>query len=533
MKKIILFTVWFKRLVAFLSLFLFLSLTSYASELVYTIQTGSFTHINDAQQQYDSILQEANLKQLNYLRIEKVGDYYSVRVGNFENWASAVSMLKGMNPAHSKALILQAYIKDERIKKLYRGEEKKPSESLSGKSEPPIITTPVKQAVTELPAAEISVTDKHGGEDKLLPIPEPAKNNLSDSEKPDNSMETKAITAEQSKMVTSSATSSDDFLMTEEPQLTESEDLDFDLDMEDLDIEDDMEYSFVEIKPEASLYAGYRFIDISGSKRAFEYEYDGNFPAFGGDLISLTYPHKYHFDLEVKNDKDYLSDFRYAYKSTVNFRLFNSTFYHNLDNIQLVDLDPLTLSPDITINDGNKDYGLRTGINDLYLKLKKPDHPTHLYVKGFHVFKDGKQQQRSLLGSGYFNDMDLTTQSRDIDNETMTYTAGINSHLGHLEADYSHTEKRFNVSSDEILIDTYVSGSATRPSGVFPHNQLSELKSSSDKIRLHTNYSGRISASLTLSRKHRENRTSKANDDILIGEGAVRWTPLSRLSVLE
>jgi hypothetical protein len=374
--------------------------------------------------------------------------------------------------------------------------------------------------------------DKQTVEEKLLIHPETDKTNMPDHEIPVTKIETEINTPEQSKTEdTYTAAASD--LLTKEEHLqyeTEDPDLEFDLDLEDLETEDAAQYEVPEIESEAAFFAGYRFIGISGSERAFEYEHEGHYPSFGGDWVSFKYPHKYHFDLDVKNNKDYLSDFRYGYKTLVNFRLFNSTFYHNLDNIQLIDLNPSTLSPNIIINDRNRDYGLRTGINDLYLILKKADHPIHLYVKGFHVFKEGEQQQRTLLGSGFFNDLDRTTQRRNIDTETMTYTAGVNSHLGHVEADYSHSEKRFNVSTDEVLFDTYVSGSASRPPGIFPHNQLSELKSSSDKIKMHTNYSGRLAASMTLSRKHRENRASGANDDILLGEGAVRWTPLTRLS---
>jgi hypothetical protein len=69
------------RLLTFLSLLICLPLTSYASQLIHTIQTGSFLHEEDAQKHYDSIMQGSNKKHLDNLRIEKVGKYYSVRIG--------------------------------------------------------------------------------------------------------------------------------------------------------------------------------------------------------------------------------------------------------------------------------------------------------------------------------------------------------------------------------------------------------------------------------------------------------------------
>ena len=85
MKKIIAFALRSIECLTYASIFLCLPLTTYASELVYTIQTGSFTHMSEAQQQFDSIIQGSDRKDLDHLRIEKVGEYYSVRIGNFKN----------------------------------------------------------------------------------------------------------------------------------------------------------------------------------------------------------------------------------------------------------------------------------------------------------------------------------------------------------------------------------------------------------------------------------------------------------------
>ncbi len=91
----------------------------YASQLVYTVQIYSQKSIADAQKQFNSILQSLNEKNLNLLRIEKIGKYYTVRLGKFENYANAKKFLQEIKPRLSEAIILKAYIKNERIVQLY------------------------------------------------------------------------------------------------------------------------------------------------------------------------------------------------------------------------------------------------------------------------------------------------------------------------------------------------------------------------------------------------------------------------------
>ncbi len=93
-----------------LSLFLlFLPLHTYASKsppTKYTIQAGSFTDIAHAHEQFDSITQQLNEKELDYLRIEKVGKFYSVRLGKFEGYSTAKEFLQAIKPQLSTAIIL-------------------------------------------------------------------------------------------------------------------------------------------------------------------------------------------------------------------------------------------------------------------------------------------------------------------------------------------------------------------------------------------------------------------------------------------
>ncbi len=94
--------------------------SSYKTETFHTIQTGSFNNVADAQKQFDSIVQGLNEKKLEYLRIEKIGKFYAVRLGKFEDYVTADKFLKTIKPKLSTAIILEAYIKNNRIMKLYK-----------------------------------------------------------------------------------------------------------------------------------------------------------------------------------------------------------------------------------------------------------------------------------------------------------------------------------------------------------------------------------------------------------------------------
>jgi hypothetical protein len=272
-------------------------------------------------------------------------------------------------------------------------------------------------------------------------------------------------------------------------------------------------YKFPDIKPESNIYLGYKFTNQGGSGNAFEYERMDDFPIAGIDYRAFKYPHRTHFDFNMSGKDDYQSDIHYAYSDRFIARWFNTTLFHNLDNIRLIDIDPSTNFFKIKINDSNEKYGVRAGINNISLRLKAPDFPAHLYFRGLFFDKDGSRQQRSLSGNTRI------TRSRNIQWNTSTYVIGGNSHLGHAEVDLSHTEKRFDVNAGEVMFDNYI-----------PHNRIPELKGSSNVIKIHSNYNEKVVASATFSIKDRENEQSGATADMFRGDGSVQWTPLTRLS---
>ncbi len=203
----------------FLFTFLCLPLTSYSYKLVYTIQTASFVSPEAAESKYNSIVRSLKPHQLDNLRIEKIGKYYAVRLGKFEEQAAADIFLKTIKSVHPTAVVMDAYIKSERLIKIYKLPSKeikqsaaKPSPALPVKPEP--LTAKITQEVSKTAATETIAqikkappTDitkepiKHEtiekAEKKPAPSPSPVKMGLIISAKPkkkaalDDSLSTK------------------------------------------------------------------------------------------------------------------------------------------------------------------------------------------------------------------------------------------------------------------------------------------------------------------------------------------------------
>jgi len=90
-----------------------------STHLIYTVQTGSFYKTPSAQKQFDSLSRKLNKKDLEYLRIEKIGIFYAVRLGRFENYPSAEKLLSTIETYFSSSIIVKAYMKDNRIIRRY------------------------------------------------------------------------------------------------------------------------------------------------------------------------------------------------------------------------------------------------------------------------------------------------------------------------------------------------------------------------------------------------------------------------------
>ncbi|MDA8169808.1 MAG: MtrB/PioB family outer membrane beta-barrel protein [Nitrospiraceae bacterium] len=279
-------------------------------------------------------------------------------------------------------------------------------------------------------------------------------------------------------------------------------------------------YKFPEITPKYSFGMGYAFTGLSGSERAMQYGYTHSSPTFGGSIIAFPFPNRIHLELDVLNKKDYFVDARYAYSDLVLFRYLGDSMFHNLQGIRLTDLDHLPGSPlGVSQEAPGYRYGVRASINHVYLRFKTPDYPLHLYTEGMLVKKEGDIQQIFLGGANDYSSIIRTSEIRKIDWRTIDGKVGINGHLGPVELDYSHSEKRFISEGQGIMSYDY-------GTGPLPHNVVPDLEGSTDTFRVHSSYTGKIVAAATVSKMERRNGQSNAKADYFIGDAQVRYLPV-------
>ncbi len=259
-------------------------------------------------------------------------------------------------------------------------------------------------------------------------------------------------------------------------------------------------------RPTYELSLGYRLTWLNGDRSTIEYIRDRDFPAFEGVIEVYPLPHRFHLKGSFLSDKEYYIDTGYAYSDLLLSRYIGVGFVHNEE--------PKSLSPDPsssffnTYSNHDNNCTLYTSRYDLFLRLKYPDYPFHLFTRLREYHHSGTVQQRYMLGF-FTTGMDKYSEKRSIKSSTREIEIGSNAHLGPVEVEYTHTEKRVNLSAGEVLYHRYPQILST-PEDTYPHNLIPELESSHDLIRLHTSYTGRIVASLSARHSESKNRFSNA-----------------------
>jgi hypothetical protein len=267
----------------------------------------------------------------------------------------------------------------------------------------------------------------------------------------------------------------------------------------------------------------YYWVSLDRSPRAAEYQF--LYSSFGG-IVQTEYdplPHRFSLDTNYLNRKDYIGEMDYSYRDVVVVDLLTRGMFHNLDHLDLGVDDPTTSSPSFTdLNPGDR-YGIESQLRRAFVRFKTPNFPFHLYADAITTDREGKVQQ--LFLRGFTGGLDKVSQTRDIDWNSQEVWVGVNSHLGPVEADYSHSEKKFLSLEDKALFDVY-------PLFAVPHNLAPDLKSSSDTIKLHTSYTGKIVAAVTYSSGDKKNLDSGAKVDFRNAAGDLTITPVSGLMLV-
>ncbi len=276
-----------------------------------------------------------------------------------------------------------------------------------------------------------------------------------------------------------------------------------------------------------TLGAGYNWSRLDGSRRVTEYGSAVKSPVLRADIELYPLPHRLYLDLSTLERDDLYLDTGYAYGEVLLSRFIMRGLTHNLDHYPLPAADPDSVTRKYNDRNAGDSYQADVTASDLFLRLKTPDYPFHLFARYFRYDKEGTVQQRFLVG--YFNDMTVTSESRRIDYRTEEVTVGSNGHFGPVEVEYTHKEKDFVPGGNKVLEDPYPATS-TRPSDVYPHNLIPETRTSSDYIKAHSSYTGRITASASFGSIRQSNEDSSVRRDMTVGAGQLSFIPTDRLS---
>ncbi len=272
---------------------------------------------------------------------------------------------------------------------------------------------------------------------------------------------------------------------------------------------------------EGYLGPAYNWVESQGNTRAAEYEYLKS--SFGGDA-HLEYdplPHRFAIETHYLNQKDYFGELDYAYRDIVLFNFLARGVYHNLDHLSFGPDDLTTPSPSFTDLNPNDEYALENALKRGYIRFKAPDFPFHIYADATTVDRTGTIQQRFLRG--FTGGLDKVSQSRDINWSSQDARVGLNSHLGPVELDYNHSEKKFEARGpDKVLYDVYSAFTV-------PHNEVPDFKSSADTVKIHTSYTGRVVAAAGYSSGDKKNQDSGAKADFRDSAGDLTLTPVAGL----
>lgn len=273
---------------------------------------------------------------------------------------------------------------------------------------------------------------------------------------------------------------------------------------------------------EGELKLGYRGIKDTGSTIAGEYDYLESGPIGSLDLEWDPLPHRFVLESTFLNNRDYFGEFDYAYKDLVVVNAYTRDVFHNLNHFQFGVDDPLTPSPSFTDLNPDDRYGIGNEFGRVFLRLKAPNFPFHVYAEVRSINREGSIQQRYLreLSGG----LAKVSKTRAIDWNTEEFRVGANSHLGPIEIDVSHTEKTFEAAKEKVLSDTYTSGLTTF---TVPHNAVPDLESSWNTLKVHTTYSGKVVLSGTYTDGDKKNNDSNSSETFSNAAGDVFFMPIT------
>lgn len=302
----------------------------------------------------------------------------------------------------------------------------------------------------------------------------------------------------------------------------------------------------------------YRFLDTSGYGGRVG-EYDSLQQSLGGDLSFDYVDVPEH--MTIKSTWDVLSRDDYDLKSRItfgkwlDFSLDNRSFVRHLDDNNY--FGAAVISPDIIRIDtvpADSLLGIRRRMNNAFLKLKLPEVPVKLFVKGGWQARDGTSQMQYFdMGGDGLNDNSgcanchSASQYRSYNYTTRTIAGGAEVTLGKLmKLVYQHEFRSFNDRMPNPIDFYGTSGTIPTsenipytPAGLYVHSVLPRHQTQADSLQIsmavahHVTFNGDVNYARTnnlfAQSDPRVLVTGNHSQDAFNADATLTWNPVSGL----
>lgn len=303
----------------------------------------------------------------------------------------------------------------------------------------------------------------------------------------------------------------------------------------------DVSYHLVTFMPQ------YRCLSTTGNTSRVG-QYDSLQQSVGGDLSlnQIYFPQHmtFKFSTSFVSQDDYDLKSRLIVGKWLDLGLDSRSFIRHLDDVNY--FAAAVISPDIFRTDtipADSLLGVRRRTNSAYAKVKLPQLPVKLFVKGGWLARDGISQMQyyDMGGSGQRNDTQCdnchsSSQYRTLNYTTRNIAGGAEISLGPARLTYQHEFRSFNDRRQNPL-DFYGTAGDIPPienipytfAGLYVHSVLPRHETQSDSLQLsltvahHAAFNGDVSYARTtnLFTHHPQNAFN--------ADTTLTWTPVSRL----
>lgn len=277
----------------------------------------------------------------------------------------------------------------------------------------------------------------------------------------------------------------------------------------------------------ASLETGYRVVDTEDeASRLFPYDPLEEGPVFGFDLLFL----KPAFGA-LRLEGDYLAPDAWSAEAGYNrgadlavsagSRRSQQTLRH------LAPVGSITSPARVTGSDespGDEYRSIRQGTHAA-VKVRAPGYPAHLVASGRIERREGDEQMRYAFRTCATSTCHVGSRSRPLDQETQSYSIGVDTHAGPLDLAYTRSGLTWrDDASDPVLavgdMPPYVNG---MPAGDYVHASNPDLRSFADTVRINTNLTNRGAIALYYRGGEEENESSGVTRSLRSAGAAANW----------